>query len=63
MLARENKAFHESDEGFTYIKQRNESMLSKKILEYLHGDPNKGKKEWNDKIKLHTKKKKVQKND
>lgn len=46
MISRENKAFHESVEGFTYIKQRNAEILSKKILDYLHGDSRKGHSEF-----------------
>lgn len=62
-LSSDRRSFHESSEGFTYMKHARERQATSKVLSYLYGEPPRNKTAWETRVRNHIKKIKVNKLD
>lgn len=58
-ITKERKGFHESREGYTYIKHNYEVRQTKKILGFLYGDQERDSKRWENSVNTKIKRLKV----
>ena len=63
LLSQDRRSFHESSEGFTYMKHARERVATSKVLTYLYGEPPRNKAAWETRVRTNIKKIKVNKLD